>query len=233
MRAEFDAILFDFDGVLGRTVEDNEVAWRIAFREHGFELNRDAYFLLEGKKADEIAHSLLQQLGGDLALIPSIVARKTDYYQAHNAFALYDGAGPLLELLKHRNLKCAVVSGGSAARLRRPPTWDLLEQFTVVVTGDDVQRTKPAPDPYLAAAERLAVDPARCLVIENAPLGIEAAKAAGMTCVALTSTLPAHYLTKADHILQNLNEVRDLLSSITQGRRPRRLPKAAEPSWDS
>ena len=233
MRADFDAILFDFDGVLGRTVEDNERAWRIAFRECGMELDRDAYFLLEGKKADEIAATLLAQVGGDSALAPRIVQRKTEYYQQNNQFALYDGAEPLIEVLRGYGVKMAVVSGGSAARLHKPPTADLLQQFPVVVTGDDVKRTKPAPDPYLVAAERLAVEPGRCLVIENAPLGIAAAKAAGMACVAITSTLAAQYLSQADQILRNLDEVRELVATLASKRIKRRLPKAAEPAWDS
>ena len=219
--------------MLGRTVEDNERAWRVAFEERGMALDRDAYFLLEGKKADEIAATLLRQVGGDLALVPAIVQRKTDYYQQHNQFAFYEGAEPLIETLRAHGLKMAVVSGGSAARLRKPPTADLLHQFAVVVTGDDVRRTKPAPDPYLVAAERLAVSPDRCLVIENAPLGIEAAKAAGMACIAITSTLAARHLAKADQVLRNLSEVRDLLLSLNSKRTKRRLPKAAEPAWDS
>lgn len=77
----------------------------------------------------------------------------------------------------------------------------------VVVTVDEVERGKPAPDPFLLAAERLGVDPRRCLVVEDAPAGLEAARAAGCATLAVTTTTPAADL-RADAVVGTLDEVR-------------------------
>ncbi|GAB3706345.1 HAD family hydrolase [Mariniluteicoccus flavus] len=77
----------------------------------------------------------------------------------------------------------------------------------VVVTVDDVERGKPAPDPFLLAAERLGHDPARCLVVEDAPKGIEGAKAAGCATLAVTTTTPTDQLD-ADAVVGDLSDVR-------------------------
>jgi sugar-phosphatase len=72
------------------------------------------------------------------------------------------------------------------------------------VTSDQVERGKPAPDPYLLAARRLGVDPGRCLVFEDAPAGVAAARAAGMTVWAVTITHDGSALTEADRVAPGL-----------------------------
>ncbi len=85
----------------------------------------------------------------------------------------------------------------------------------VLVTADQVARGKPAPDPYLLAAERLGVDPADCLVLEDAPAGIAAGRAAGMTVWAVTTTHGPEDLGAAHRIAAGLP---DLLADLTQPR---------------
>jgi len=82
-----------------------------------------------------------------------------------------------------------------------------LQPPTVLVTADDVVNGKPHPEPFLEAARRLGVDPRRCLVIEDAPKGLEAAKAAGCFTLALVTTTPREALF-ADAIVNDLSEVR-------------------------
>jgi beta-phosphoglucomutase len=82
-----------------------------------------------------------------------------------------------------------------------------LEYFDAVITGDDVSRKKPDPQIYLVTAERLAIEPARCVVFEDAPAGVAAAKAAGMVCVAVTSSVEAEKLQAADLVVESLAEV--------------------------
>ena len=83
-----------------------------------------------------------------------------------------------------------------------------------LITADDVERGKPDPQPYLAGAAALGVDPADCLVIEDAPAGIEAGKAAGMTVLALATTFQASELAAADYVVGSLADV--ALSSATE-----------------
>ena len=84
-----------------------------------------------------------------------------------------------------------------------------LDRFDTIVTADDVTRFKPNPDPYLRALEKLRQEPENCLVVENAPAGIEAAKAAGLTCYAVASTLPPPYLQASDRIFPSLRALAD------------------------
>ncbi|MBI2765489.1 MAG: HAD family phosphatase [Chloroflexi bacterium] len=84
----------------------------------------------------------------------------------------------------------------------------LATAFDVIVTGSDVERGKPAPDIYLAAAERLGAAPARCLAIEDAPAGVASAKAAGMTCWAiLTPYTRGLALPGADRVFESLTDI--------------------------
>jgi len=105
------------------------------------------------------------------------------------------------------------VSGAGRARLTTTCGNAFLERFDVVITADDVRDGKPNPEPYLTAASRLQARPDECLVVENAPLGIRAAKGAGMDCVALTTTLDARFLTEADAVLATLGDVSAVVSS--------------------
>jgi len=83
-----------------------------------------------------------------------------------------------------------------------------IEEPELLVTVEDVERGKPHPDPFLLAAERLGVDPADCLVCEDAPSGISAAKAAGCAVLAVTTTSPTEELAVADLVVGALDEVR-------------------------
>ena len=76
-----------------------------------------------------------------------------------------------------------------------------------LITADDVERGKPDPQPYLAGAAALSVDPAQCLVVEDAPAGIQAGKAAGMTVLAVTTTFEAGTLAAADYLVGSLADV--------------------------
>ena len=80
--------------------------------------------------------------------------------------------------------------------------------FETIVSGDDVQHGKPDAEPYRTAANRLATPPEACLVVENAPLGIRAARAAGMRCVALQTTLAAEELAGAETVFTDVEALR-------------------------
>jgi len=77
-----------------------------------------------------------------------------------------------------------------------------------MITADDVANGKPHPEPYLKGAEQLGVDPAECLVIEDAPAGIQSAHAGGMKVIALTSTYESSELREADAVVEKLTQIR-------------------------
>ncbi|RMD86370.1 MAG: HAD family phosphatase [Candidatus Dadabacteria bacterium] len=204
---EWDAILFDFDGVIGKSVEDNFIAWKMAFEDYGLTLKPQDYFMLEGKRSPEIIRELLKDNSLSDKELDAILALKDSYYAKHNSFQFYEGAEDLVNYLLTRPIKLALVSGGSRKRIYAPQSRSLVEKFHTVITGEDCTETKPSPAPYLEAACRLKVEPQRCLVVENAPLGIKSAKRAGMYCIALCSTLDKSYLGEADLILDNISEL--------------------------
>jgi beta-phosphoglucomutase len=207
----YSAFIFDFDGVLGRTHEDSCRAWSEACRAFGVLFDEEEFLLAEGKRSVEfITHALTKQ-GKPLELAHELISLKDSLYRSQNRFAFYDGAPELMARLKAEGYRVAVVSGGSRARLQSGLAKELLGSCDVVITGDDLRRGKPSPEAYLRAAAELGASPKECLVIENAPLGIQSAKAAGMPCVALSTTLSIKHLTQADMVLEDLDELVSIL----------------------
>lgn len=202
----FKAVIFDFDGVIADTLEDGCAAWQQACAEFGICFDRREFLLSEGKKSEEYITPLLERSGVPTALAPEIIARKNQIYATIHTFTFYEGVTEWVEELQQQGVKTAVVSGGSRARLLSGASATFLTQRDTVVTGDDVQKGKPSPEPFLKAANNIGMVPGDCLVIENAPLGVQAAKAAGMTCIAVCSTLPASELQGADIIVGSVRE---------------------------
>jgi HAD superfamily hydrolase (TIGR01509 family) len=145
---------------------------------------------------------------------------KTEYQIAHLAGNVKPMPGliELLDEIDRRGLKKAVASSGIhryvEAVLR---TNGLLDRFSVIITGDRVAHGKPAPDVFLAAAHALAVEPQHCLVLEDAPAGVQAAQAAGMMCLAVPDHGVAKLdLSQADRIVVSLHAVRAALPELTR-----------------
>ena len=121
----------------------------------------------------------------------------------------FPGAAELVMACQKSGLRVALASSADMvkieANLRKiglPP-----ERWNVIVTGEDVPRKKPAPDIFLAAAGKLELAPAHCTVVEDAVHGVEAAKAAGMRCVAVAHTFPASQLRQADRVFDRIADV--------------------------
>jgi len=119
------------------------------------------------------------------------------------------GAKEFIASCRKLNKKIAVASSadtrkikGNLAEMKTPP-----ETFDAIIAGDDVEHKKPAPDIFLLAAEKLLSDPKDCLVIEDAPSGVKAAKAAGCKCLAITSSFTPQQLAGADFFAPDLAHV--------------------------
>ncbi len=189
-------IIFDFDGVLVNSMKNNLRAWQEALSTHNVTVDPNAYYLIEGMTPHKVVSTFLQENVD----IQSIVHKKEALYANGPKSELYDGIHDFLLALKARGLKLAVVSGGGKARvLASLKNYNILECFDLIVTADDVTHGKPHPEPYEQALKGLGCDTKQAVVIENAPLGIESAKSAGLYTVAVGSTLTQNHLTKADH----------------------------------
>ncbi|MBN8547713.1 MAG: HAD family phosphatase [Deltaproteobacteria bacterium] len=207
----FRAALFDFDGVIGDTMHDNFHAWQHALAAVEINLDQHEYFMLEGKRTIDLAQHLLRRHGRDVGLAEGIAIEKDRYYAAHNSFAFYPDAQVVVASLKQRGMKVGLVTGARRERAINERTTPFLSTFDTLVTSDDYGSGKPNPEPYLCAARKLEVSASDCVVIENAPLGVQAAKAAGMYCIGVTSTVDASYLEAADRVIQKIREVLDII----------------------
>ena len=208
---KFKAVLFDFDGVIADTMDDNYSAWQKAFMHYNTQITKKEYFLLEGLPVLEVAKTLSQRHGLENVDFQKIKELKGKYYAAEHSFRLYPEIPGILEDLRNKDLRTALVSASTRERLELTLKPDFLRAFESVVSGDDTRLGKPSPAPYLKAMTDLNVNALDCVVVENAPLGITAAKSAGAYCVALTTTLERRFLREADRIFTNHKQLKTYL----------------------
>jgi mannitol-1-/sugar-/sorbitol-6-phosphatase len=202
------ALLFDLDGVLVDSHGAIELVWRRWAAEQG--VDADAFLrVAHGRRISETIRAVAPTLDATAA------AAQLDRLEAAQTHGLQSvpGAQALLQSLPAD--AWAIVTSGSRAvaslRLRSVG----LPQPRVFVTGDQVHPGKPAPGPYLLAAERLGRPPGDCVVIEDAPPGVAAGRAAGMRVIALLTTHDTVALTEADRQLPRLSDLR--VSAGTDG----------------
>jgi beta-phosphoglucomutase len=204
------AVIFDMDGVMVDTGQQHYAAWQRLFAEMGREEPSKAEFCVTfGMRNPELLRLFF---GPNLAddKVEELGRKKEAYYRELVREQVKPALGllPLLRELKGRGFKVAV--GTSAPRENIELVLGVLgitEEMDAVVGGADVARGKPAPDTFLLAAERCGVPPERCLVIEDAPAGLAAARAAGMRCIGVTGTSPREALSDADLVVDSLTEV--------------------------
>lgn len=211
----FDAIIFDMDGVIVDSEPLHERAFREIFQEMGYGethgIDFPAYYgrsdralwldFIEKHQpvqsleelADWKQRRFLDMIRADEPIfedLPQLVHRLSLKYKLGLASGSYH---PVIDVIL--SLK------------------DLRRYFSAVVSVQDVPRGKPAPDVFLRAAELLNVSPERCCVIEDAAAGVEAARAAGMTVIGITNSLPKEKLARAHHVVSTYAEIDQLLLS--------------------
>lgn len=203
----YKGILFDFDGVVVKSMEQHFDAWQKAFAEKGVHITADAFFIMEGQGIDTISRKIGAAHGLSAEEVAEVKKRKVGHYNQYMTIEFYDNFLPMLKALHQKKIPKGIVTGGTRERVLKIVDKYFDDEFSCIVTCDDTPRGKPYPDPFLKGAEWLRIKPQDCIVIENAPLGIQAAKEAGMTVIAITTTLPAKFLEQADYIFNNFREV--------------------------
>ena len=211
-----EAVLFDFDGVLADTTRWHIEAWKNVLGELKFVVEPEIVYLNEGRPAFEIAQRLAENVGSQFGESDAkkLALRKNALFREIHNSQTAQGAENLLRELKKRGKKTALVTGTVMENVTNVLSEESLQLIDVIITEKDTARGKPAPDPYLGAAKKLDIDPAKCVAIENAPLGIQSALAAGMQCVALATTLHPRHLSAANLIYANLMELSDRLEYV-------------------
>jgi HAD superfamily hydrolase (TIGR01509 family)/HAD superfamily hydrolase (TIGR01549 family) len=211
------AIIFDMDGVVLSSPPMHLQSWQETLAPLDVELTADMLYPLEGMQTERIAQKLTESLLG-VACSEEEARRLAQAKRARFAEIFYPslvpGIGPLLHDMRGRGYGLGLVTGSAQSVVEESlaPT-GVMELFETIVTGDDVEQGKPDPEPFQLAAEQLGIQPTECLVVENAPAGIQAARSAGMGCVALETTLTAAELARsgADQVFSDSVSLRNWL----------------------
>ena len=210
------AILFDLDGLMVDSEPHSLASWEAVLEERGVKLDQLTIESILGLRIDATARTLIDKFHLP-DTVQELANAKTEYQITHLAGNVKPMPG-LLELLDEidrRGMPKAIASSGIRRYVEAVLRANgLLERFNVIITGDQVAHGKPAPDVFLAAAHALNVEPQDCLVLEDAPTGVQAAKAAGMLCIAVPDHGVAKLdLSQADKVVTSLHDVRTFLAN--------------------
>ena len=194
------AILFDLDGVLVDSTRSVDRQWRAWARQKGVDGDK-VMAIAHGVRTIEVIRAVAPHLDAD-AEVWELENREADDQEGVD---IMPGAIELVRSIPEG--RWGVVTSGTrllaSARLR----FGGLPVPKILVTAEDVANGKPHPEPYLKGAERMGVIPSDCLVIEDAPAGIQSARAGGMKVVGITSTYAAARLSEADFVVQRLPQI--------------------------
>ena len=203
------SVIFDMDGVLADTGPMHFESWVKMADEVGVEFTRKFFEETFGQQTYTITRKLLGDQFND-GEIEKWGDLKEKYYRemVKDKLEPLPGVIDLIKDLKARSFKLAVGSSGPPENVELLLTsLDIKQYFDVIITAADVKNGKPAPDVFLIAAMRLNVNPNNCIVIEDAPVGIEAAIKAEMKVIALTTTHEKEELIDANLIIKNLSYI--------------------------
>ena len=194
------AVLFDLDGVLVDSTRSVARLWRLWAAETGVDPER-ILEIAHGRRTIEVVRQLAPAVDAE-SEVRKIEKREAD---DTDGVRVMPGAYDLLSTLP--DAQWGVVTSGTnylaTSRLRRAG----LPIPRVLVSADEVTKGKPHPEPYLKGAQLIGVAPADCLVIEDAPAGVQSAHAAGMKSIGLTSTYSAAELHEADALVESLGQI--------------------------
>jgi beta-phosphoglucomutase-like phosphatase (HAD superfamily) len=210
-RPRLTTIVFDFDGVIADTEQLHLRAYKEVFGARGWTLSDAVYFDRYLGYDDEgmiKAFSADENLGLGEADVSELVDVKGEAFGRYlaNGDVLFPDAPACIGRLATR-YRLGIASGALKEEIRHIlRAADLIQHFPVIVASEDVSACKPDPEPYLTAARQLGVLPSECLAIEDSPPGLDAARAAGMRTIGVTTTVARDQL-KAHRVVDRLDEI--------------------------
>ena len=196
------AVLFDMDGVLYDSMPNHASSWSKVMRSYGFDMTEEEAYLHEGRKGHETISIVSGREGKDISHeeIRQIYEEKTRIFNLLPAVIPMKGSGELLNKIIENRLFAMLVTGSGQPSLLNRLNNDFPNIFIRerVISSFDVKNGKPNPEPYLTAMEKGMLKPYETVVVENAPLGVESANAAGLFVIAVnTGPLPDSVLLDA------------------------------------
>jgi len=209
----YKAVIFDMDGVIVDSMPYHVRAWQKALKPYGVKLSDYEVYKREGENWKKSTRDFLAMTNSKPApaLIRQVFKKRTEIFKDIFKPKLFPYSKSILNKLHKKKLKIALVTATPRSDVNRMLPTDILKLFTVIVCGNDTIRGKPYPDPYIKALKKLKLSPSDAIVIENAPYGILSAKAAGLHCVALETSLSKRFLSQADIILPSIKSLMECL----------------------
>ncbi len=210
------AVLFDYDGVLVNSMPFHVKAWQNVFRDFEITIKPDEVLLREGARSIEVAREIFADRCVEISELElkEFIDKKQKIYRKITEAKIENGTEPFLKSLKQGGKLIGLVTGTVRLNVEHSHSPEFIELFDTITTADDIKNGKPNPECYLNAARKLAVSPEHCLAVENAPLGIQAGKNAGMQVAALMTTLDKESLPDADFYANDLGEFETIFEKI-------------------
>jgi beta-phosphoglucomutase family hydrolase len=209
MSASDWSVIFDMDGVLVDSSEAHFQAWHRLGQREGKPFTRELFQLTFGMHNQQIVPMWMEQ-----EVAQSEIDRLADWKETAYRELVVElmrpipGVMDLIVALHAQSVTIAVGSSGPLPNIQLVlKQLGMTEYFTALSTGEDVTHGKPDPEVFLVAARRLGRDPQRCVVLEDAPQGVEAARRAGMAVLGITSSRPAEDLP-ADRVVETFAGLR-------------------------
>jgi beta-phosphoglucomutase len=210
-------VFFDMDGVLVDSMNYHLQSWKELLEKFNIMVTDEFIFEHEGAMSTNIIKDLFKENGyplNDWQIQDIYLSQNCSFQEKYlSRVSLFPDSVPLLRKLKSKGLLLGLVTSSRRNLVQKIWKEDDLALFTTIVSADDSARSKPHPDPYLKALTQIQQEAKDCLVIENAPAGIEAANSAGITCFAVASTLPEEKLSRAQQVFPSLNSLRFFLNT--------------------
>ncbi len=203
------------DGVLTDSMPYHAQAMEKVFKELDITIDTQDIYEREGEKTVDVINFLLEKGSDDSSVYDrmDIVDKYIAKFGHIAKIRVFEGMKECLQALK-TNFLLAVVSGSD-----KPIVYDIMQNefpgiFDAIVTGDDVERGKPSPDPYLKAVAMLKVRKDECIVVENAPMGVDSALSAGICCIAVPTYLAPEKLSRANLLIPDHRELVNYLLDL-------------------
>jgi beta-phosphoglucomutase len=211
---KFKCVIFDLDGVIVSTDQFHFLAWKALADREGIEFNQEINNRLRGVSRPESLEIILEKSKKKYSAIEK--KEMTDYKNQRYVISLSQ-LGPkdilpeVIDLIHFLNENDILIAIGSSSKNTKTilKQIGLLDAFDTIVDGNDITHSKPHPEVFLKAAEKLSINPKDCIVVEDALAGINAAKSAGMFAVAVSDALKA---TNADMKATELSQMKTLFS---------------------
>lgn len=207
----FKALIFDMDGTLVDNMNTHRQTWLLWAKREGIELSEEEILAQTHGTIGEIVARFFP--GRSKEGLFEIGERKEALYRELYAphLRLIAGCDDLLDWAKQTGMPLALATAGDATNIAFTlDGLNIRSYFSAFVGGEDVTHGKPHPEVFLAAAAKLGIEPSDCLVFEDSPAGVEAARRAGMKCIVVNPMMPREEFGETDHVLQWTRDYREV-----------------------